>query len=120
MKYRWNLEVDDTKQILGGFLELTKEMTEKQMIAYVRKFAREFMLNNSQISSYGVWAEDESDDDHSFHISASRHWKGFIDIQVYDAQKKEIIIDTAKERYEKEEQQWQEDMAKFNAQYGLL
>lgn len=120
MKHRWNLTVDDTKQILGGFLETTEEMTEKQMIAYVRKIAREYMLNDSNISSYGVWAEDDNNDDHSFHISASRHWKGYIDILVYDAQKQEFIVDTAKDRLEKEECEWQEEMAKFNAEYGLL
>lgn len=120
MKYRWNLEVDDSKQILGGFLELTKELTEKQMIAYVRKIAREFMLNNPQLLQYGVWAEDENDDDHSFHITASRHWKGYIDIKVYDAQKRDFIVDTAKVRFEKEEREWQEEMAKFNEEYGLL
>lgn len=119
MKYRWNLTVDDTKQILGGFLELTKEMTEKQMIAYVRKLAREFLISAEGVNKYGVWAEDESNDDHSFHITASRHWKGYIDIMVYDAVKQEIIVDTAKERREKEEQKWQEDMAKFYETYGL-
>lgn len=119
MKNRWNLTIDDTKQIMGGFLELTKEMTEKQMIAYVRKIAREIMLNNQNIEKYGVWAENENKDDNSFHITASRHWKGYIDILVYDSAKNEIIIDTAKERYEKEEQKWQEEMARFNAEYGL-
>jgi len=49
MKYRWNLTVDDTKQILGGFLETTEEMSEKQMIAYVRKIAREYLLNDFNI-----------------------------------------------------------------------
>lgn len=54
MKCRWNLEISDTKQIMGGFLELTQEMTEKQMIAYVRKIAREFMTYNREISKYGI------------------------------------------------------------------
>ncbi len=119
MKYRWNLTVDDTKQIMGGFLELTKGLTEKQMIAYVRKIAREYILNSKNIDRYGIWAENEINDDYSFHITASRHWKGYIDILVFDSMKKEFIIDTAKERYEKEEQKWQEKMARFNAQYGL-
>lgn len=119
MKYRWSLEVDDSKQILGGFLELTKELTEKQMIAYVRKIAREYLLNASNVNEYGIWAEDENNDDHSFHITASRHWKGYIDIRVYDATKREFIVDTAKDRYEREEQKWQEDMSKFRETYGL-
>ncbi|MCM1139006.1 MAG: hypothetical protein NC453_10600 [Muribaculum sp.] len=119
MKNRWNLEIDDTKQILGGFLELTKEMTEKQMIAYVTKIARQYMLNESKIERYGIWAEAEEDDDISFHITASRHWKGYIDIMVYDAKQGAIIVDTARERREKEEAKWQEDMAKFYAEHNL-
>lgn len=119
MKSRWNLEIDDTKQILGGFLELTKEMTEKQMIAYVTKIVRQFMLNDSKIERYGIWAEAEEDDDISFHITASRHWKGYIDIMVYDAKKEKFIVDTAKDRREKEEAKWQEDMAEFYKEHNL-
>lgn len=119
MKCRWNLEVDESKQVLGGFLELTKEMTEKQMIAYVRKIARQYLLNSPNVSEYCIWAENENNDAQMFHISASRHWKGYIDIKIYDSIKKEFIVDTYKERYEREEQKWQEDMAKFRETYGL-
>lgn len=119
MKNRWNLEVDNNKQILGGFLETTKEMTEKQMISYVTKIAREFMLNDSKISDYGIWASVEDDDDTSFHITARRHWKGYIDILVYDAKKESFIVDTAKERREKEEAEWQEEMAAFYKEHNL-
>ena len=98
MKCRWNLEVADTKQIIGGFLELTQEMTEKQMIAYVRKIAREFLTNNNDIEKYGIWAEEDGNEDHSFHIEARRHWKGGIDYRVYDAQKDEPVVDTLNDR----------------------
>lgn len=64
-------------------------------------------------------AEDESNNEHSFHITASRHWKGYIDIMVYDATKQEFIVDTAKERREKEEQEWQAEMANFYETHGL-
>lgn len=113
MKCRWNLEVADTKQIMGGFLELTQEMTEKQMIAYVRKVAREFLANNKDIKKYGIWAEEDGNEDHSFHIEASRHWKCGIDYWVYDAQKDEAIVNTLHDRLERERQKYDEDMRKL-------
>ncbi len=113
MKCRWNLEVADTKQIIGGFLELTQEMTEKQMIAYVRKIAREFLTNNKDIEKYGIWAEEDGNEDHSFHIEASRHWKGGIDYWVYDAQKDEAIVNTLHDRLERERRKYEEDMRKL-------
>lgn len=113
MKCRWNLEISDTKQIMGGFLELTQEMTEKQMIAYVRKIAREFMTYNRDISKYGIWAEADDNEDNSFHIEASRNWKGGIEFMVYDSQKNEIIIDTCRDRLERERKKYDEEMRKF-------
>ena len=113
MKCRWNLEISDTKQIIGGFLELTQEMTEKQMIAYVRKIAREFMTYNIEISKYGIWAEADDNEDNSFHIEASRNWKGGIEFMVYDSQKNEIIIDTCRDRLERERKKYDEEMRKF-------
>ena len=113
MKCRWNLEVADTKQIIGGFLELTQEMTEKQMIAYVRKIAREFMTNNKDIEKYGIWAEADDNEDNSFHIEASRNWNGGIEFMVYDSQKNEIIIDTCRDRLERERKKYDEEMRKF-------
>lgn len=58
------------------------------------------------------WAEDENDDDHSFHITASRHWKCYIDIMVFDSVKEEIV-DTAHDRFEKERQRDAEEVRKF-------
>ena len=113
MKCRWNLEVSDTKQIIGGFLELTQEMTEKQMIAYVRKIAREFLTNNKDIEKYGIWAEEDGNEDHSFHIEARRHWKGGIDYWVYDAQKDEAVVDTLHDRLVRERYKYEEDMRKL-------
>lgn len=113
MKCRWNLEVSDTKQIIGGFLELTQEMTEKQMIAYVRKIAREFLTNNNDIEKYGIWAEEDGNEDHSFHIEARRHWKGGIDYLVYDAQKDEAVVDTLHDRLVRERYKYDEDMRKL-------
>ena len=113
MKCRWNLEVADTKQIIGGFLELTQEMTEKQMIAYVRKIAREFLTNNKDIEKYGIWAEEDGNEDHSFHIEAIRYWKGGIDYWVYDAQNDEAIVNTLHDRLERERRKYEEDMRKF-------
>lgn len=113
MKCRWNLEVADTKQIIGGFLELTQEMTEKQMIAYARKIAHEFLANNNDIEKYGIWAEEDGNEDHSFHIEASRHWNGGIEFMVYDSQKNEIIIDTCRDRLERERKKYDEEMRKF-------
>lgn len=113
MKCRWNLTVDNTNQVLGGFVEVTKEMTEKQMITYVRKICRNTMLIEKGLSKYGIWSEDENDDDHSFHITANRHWHGYIDIIVYDAVKGEIIVDTAHDRYERECQKDAEEIRKF-------
>lgn len=113
MKCRWNLEVADTKQIMGGFLELTQEMTEKQMIAYVRKIAREFMTYNIDIEKYGIWVEKDGADDYSFHIEARHNWKGGIDFTVWDTQKNEFIVDTARDRYERENKKYEEDMRKL-------
>lgn len=113
MKCRWNLEVSDTKQIMGGFLELTQEMTEKQMIAYVRKIAREFMTNNKDINKYEIMAEKEGSDDNSFYIEARHNYKGGIDFMVYDVQKNEFIVDTARDRFQKERQKYDEAMRKF-------
>lgn len=113
MKCRWNLEVADTKQTMGGFLELTQEMTEKQMIAYARNIAREFLANNKDIEKYGIWAEEDGNEDHSFHIEASRHWKGGIDYWVYDAQKDEAIVNTLHDRLERERRKYEEDMRKL-------
>ena len=113
MKCRWNLEVSDTKQIIGGFLELTQEMTEKQMIAYVRKIAREFLTNNNDIEKYCIWAEEDGNEDHSFPIEAMRHWKGGIDYWVYDAQKDEAVVDTLHERLVRERYKYGEDMRKL-------
>ena len=112
MKCRWTLEVADTKQIMGGFLELTKEMTEKQMIAYARKIAHEFLVNNKEISKYSIWAYEDCNDDHSFHIEASRHWKGGIDYWVYDAQKDEAVVNTLHDRLERERKKYEEEISK--------
>lgn len=120
MKCRWNLEVSDTKQIIGGFLELTQEMTEKQMIAYVRKIAREFLTNNNDIEKYCIWAEEDGNEDHSFHIEARRHWKGGIDYWVYDAQKDEAVVDTLHDRLVRERYKYEEDMRKLEeSMYSL-
>lgn len=113
MKSRWNLEVDSTSQVLGGYLELTQEMTEKQMIAYVRKIAHEFLVNNNEISKYSIWANEDCNDDHSFHIEASRHWKGGIDYWVYDAQNDEAVVNTLHDRLERERKKYKEDMCKL-------
>lgn len=119
MKYRWDLTVDNTKQILGGFLEEVKDMTEKQVIAYVRKIAKDFVLSNSNIDKYGVWVEEVGNGDHSFHITASRSYDKHIDILVYDALKGEHIVDTYHDRMEKERREFNEQMNKFCEEHGL-
>nr|DAU91990.1 MAG TPA: hypothetical protein [Caudoviricetes sp.] len=113
MKSRWNLEIAGTKQIMGGFIELTQEMTEKQMIAYVRKIARKFMTYNRDVEKYGIWVEKEGTDDYSFHIEARRNWKGGIDFTVWDTQKNKFIVDTARDRYERENKKYEEEMRKI-------
>lgn len=120
MKSKWNLEVSETKQIMGGFLELTSEMTEKQMIAYVRKIAREMMTNNKDLTKYGIWAEEDGNENNSFHIEAIRNWKGGIEFMVYDSRKDEIIIDTCRDRLERERKQYEEDMKKYEAELNSL
>lgn len=120
MKCRWNLEVADTKQIMGGFLELTQAMTEKQMIAYVRKIAREFLINNVDVKNYEIRVEEEGNDDNSFHIDALRNWKGGIDFTVYDVQKNEFVVDTAHDRYERERKKYEEEARKFEESLRAL
>ena len=75
--------------------------------------AREFLTNNRDIDKYGIWAEEDGNDDHSFHIEASRHWKGGIDYWVYDAHKDEAVVNTLHDRLEKERQKYEEDMSKL-------
>lgn len=113
MKYRWDLTVDNTKQILGGYMETTEAMTEKQMITYVRRIAREYLTANKEIQSYGVWAEVEDSDEYSFHIEARRTPGGFIDYTVYDAEKNETIIDTWWARCEKRRIRHEEEMRRL-------
>lgn len=120
MKCKWNLEVAATKQIMCGFLELTQEMTEKQMIAYAHKIAREFLTNNKHIKKYGILAEEDGNDCHSFHIEARRNWKGGIDYWVYDVQKDKAVVDTLHDRLERERQKYEEDMRKLEESMHFL
>ena len=97
MKTRWTLEIGSNKQVLGGFLENTAPMTEKQMISYVRKVCRQMLANNRELKAYSIWAEDETDENRTFHIEARRN-EGYIDIQAWDAQKQVFVVDTMKDR----------------------
>lgn len=120
MKNRFDLIIDDTKQISGGFLETTEAMTEKQMIAYVRKTCREFLLANKEITKYGIWAEIEDSDEYSFHIEAQRNPGGYIDVMVYHADKNEIIIDTYHDRLERNRKKDEEETRKFWESYNAI
>lgn len=113
MKCRWDLTVDNTKQILGGYLETTEAMTEKQMMTYVRRICREYLLNNKEIKRYGIWVEVEDSDEYSYHIETQRTPGGYIDTKVYDAEKKEFIVDTYGDRLERQRIKYEEDMLKF-------
>lgn len=95
-------------------------MTEKQMIAYVRKIAREYMVNNKAIEKYGIWAEVEDNDDRSFHIEAHRHFQGYIDFTVYDSMKGDIIVDTYADRLARERQKYEEERRKFEEMLNSL
>lgn len=120
MKNRYDLTIDNTQQISGGFLETTESMTEKQMIAYVRKACRQFLLNNKEIKKYGIWAEIADSDEYSFHIEASRNPGGYIDIMVYDADKCEIIVDTYHDRLERNRKKDEEESRKFWESYNAI
>ena len=70
--------------MLGGFLENTAPMTEKQMISYVRKVCRQMLANNRELN-------------HVFHIEARRN-DSYIDIKVWDTQRKVFVVDTVQDR----------------------
>ena len=97
MKTRWTLEIGSTEQVLGGFLENTAPMTETQMISYVRKVCRQMLANNRELKAYSIWAEDEADENHVFHIEARRN-DSYIDIKVWDTQRKVFVVDTVQDR----------------------
>lgn len=63
MKTIYDIEINDSKEVLGGYIYTSGLMTEKQMQRELEKIGREFLKNNPDVSgiSYSAW-ESENDD----------------------------------------------------------
>lgn len=70
MKTRFDIEINDSDKILGGFLMTTEPMTKRHVIIFMTNLGRELMRNNRDIdkASYSAWEADNNDIDNAEHV----------------------------------------------------
>ena len=61
-KYKFDIEIENSAKIFGGYLTTTKPMTIKQVENYMEKLGKELIRNTKSLNSVTYWAftEDES------------------------------------------------------------
>lgn len=70
MKTRFDIEINNSDKICGGYLMTTEPLTEKQVAKVAEKMGRELMANDKSIDrlSYGCWEADTDDFETCAHV----------------------------------------------------
>ncbi len=57
MKRKYNIEVNDSDKIAGGYLTTTAPLTKRQIVIFMTRLGRELIRNNRHIDrvSYTAW-----------------------------------------------------------------
>lgn len=77
MKTRFDIEVNKSDKISGGYIMTTEPLTKKQMIKVAEKMGRELLANDKNIDrvSYSCWEADNDDVENAIFVGViiSRH-----------------------------------------------
>ncbi len=80
-KYRFDIEISDSKEISGGYLYTSEMRTKKQIAADLEKLGKETLRNNKQMSSitYSAWEADTDDFENcaNVYVSVTKMPRGF-------------------------------------------
>ncbi len=71
MKTRFDIEIDNSERICGGYLFTTEPMTKKQVAKVAEKLGRELLANDRCLNyvSYSCWEADNDDYENAAHVS---------------------------------------------------
>ena len=63
MKTRFDIEIEDSDKICGGYLTTTEPMTKRQVVTYMAGLGRQLMKNDRDINrvKYSAWEADNDD-----------------------------------------------------------
>ena len=72
MKTRFDIEINNSDKISGGYLMTTEPMTKRQVVVFITNLGRELMRNNRGLNrvSYSAWEADNDDIENAEHVGA--------------------------------------------------
>lgn len=71
MKRKYDIEVNNSDKIAGGYLTTTAPLTKRQVIVFMAGLGRELIKHNRHIDrvSYSAWEADNEGIDNEEHVS---------------------------------------------------
>lgn len=71
MKRKYDIEVNDSDKIAGGYLTTTAPLTKRQIVIFMTRLGRELIRNNRHIDrvSYTAWEADSKSVVYAEHVS---------------------------------------------------
>lgn len=96
-KFRFDIEIENSAKICGGYLTTTKPMTIKQVEAYMIKLGKELIKNTKGLTSVSYWAWEDTED-----INPAHTW-----ISVYKFGRKFDIMTNSKIEFERKQKKLQ-------------
>lgn len=70
-KRNYNIEIDTTERICGGYLLTTPKMTERQVTAMCERMGRELMKEDEEVDFVRYWVSHDDDEDFEEMLSVS-------------------------------------------------
>lgn len=71
MKTRFDIEINNSDKICGGYLTTTAPLTKRQVVIFMAGLGRELISNNRHIDrvSYSAWEVDNENISSAEHVS---------------------------------------------------
>lgn len=70
-KFRFDIEIENSSKISGGYLTTTKPMTIKQVENFMIKLGKELIRNLKGLTSVSYWAWEDTEDVNPAHTWVS-------------------------------------------------
>ena len=93
-KFKFDIEIENSQKISGGYITTTKPMTIKQVENYMTKLGKELIKNTKGLNSVTYWAWEANEEE----INPICTW-----VSVYKFGRKFDIISNSKIEFEREQ-----------------
>ena len=96
-KFKFDIEIENSSKISGGYITTTKPMTIKQVEEFMIKLGKELIRNSKGLRSVSYWAWEENETQEPAHT-----W-----VSIYKFGRKFDIMTNSKVKFEREQKRLQ-------------